>query len=290
MKADAYALHLSDEFDVTVRCRAHYYQADPPPAWESFDLIHTFEWPQLDLVPDSYRGKLVSGLTMLVCSRGEDGGYHWPVWGDERVTAWASRCDALHANSPAIFEAIAPLHPHVAYLPNGIDADFWARTRDRSMRRITAAHVGKPKEHKGFPLVGQVCAMVEVPVLTAYRTAHNALPPDVVKELYLDSHVYLVYSTRDGTPCTAIEAAACENAIISNDVGNMKEFVLHGVNGLLIQRDPESLAGALAWCRDHPVETVEMGRQARLTVEHGWTWAIQCERVREFWRTVLLAG
>lgn len=281
-KSWSYHRWLSDEFDITVGYRAHYYQPHEIPKWDTFDLIHTFEFPQVDMVPETYRGKLVTGLTAGV----------WRTWGGARVREWVSRCDAIHANSLLLHEDIKHFHERTVYLPNGIDPEFWHRYRDRPMKRITAAHVGKPKEHKGVPLVGQVCSLAEVPLITCYRTAHNAESPEYVRKVYQDSHVYIVYSSKDGTPCTALEAAACENMIVANHVGNMKEFVQPfigqpGNNGILIDRTPESLGRALEWCRSNPDDVIAMGKEARKTVLAEWTWEIQCQRVRKFWRETL---
>ena len=278
-KARAYRQYLSDAFDVVVAYRAGYYAEPIPASFSSFALVHTFEFPQVDLVPLDYPGKLVTGLTAHV----------WPTWGPERVQVWADRAAALHGNSRLLVQEIQRFHPRVYYTPNGIDPQLFRRLRPRESPPIVACHVGKPNPRKGAHLIEAACRLVGVPLALNQRRVWEALSRQEMVDLYQDVWVQVTCSSKDGTPGPMLESAACENALLSNPIGNMPELLEDGVNGFVHDQSIEAMAEKLAWCRDHPKDTEEMGRAARKTILSGWTWEQNVEYVRTMWREVLNA-
>jgi glycosyltransferase involved in cell wall biosynthesis len=100
----------------------------------------------------------------------------------------------------------------------------------------------------------------------------------------------------DGTPNPALEAASCECAIVSNHVGNMPEFIKHGVNGLFVGTAAgapklptvDEVTVALSEIVSTPLDDVEeMGRAARRTVEAEWTWRTMAAHYETMWRACL---
>lgn len=262
---------LADEFEVAVH--PVFENGDPP---RGFDLYHTFDFPSIDRVP---QGELaVTGITAHVI----------PTWGDQAVAKWAARAAALHANSRLLLAEIKRFHPHCYYTPNGVDEALFQRTRARRSGALVVGHVGKPNPRKGAALIREACAAagVELKVNQA-RFNGGALPPEGMVDWYQDVHVIAVASDFDGTPNPALEAAACECAVVSNPIGNMPEFVQDGVNGFLVQRSVASLTVALAALRDNMDATILMGQRARQTVLDGWTWRRQAEGYRRMWWEVL---
>ena len=288
-KAQQYARYLSDEFDV----RVHHQRDNLPAEWD-FDLVHCFEVSQTGHVPQGYwqsnhacsdvlcerQGKLVAGMTAHV----------WPTWGVERVREWASRCDALHGNSVLLANEMRQFHERVFYTPNGVDADFWQRTTPRDLDFI-ACHVGKPNPRKGAHMIIEACERAGIPLLLCQRTSHIAIPQERLRdEFYSRAWVQITMSDMDGTPNPMLEAAACSVALISTRIGNMPEFIDNGhgnAPGILVERDADALAAALSWCLSNRNHVLEMGHEARETVLRDWTWAKQCEHVRQMWRAVL---
>lgn len=69
-----------------------------------------------------------------------------------------------------------------------------------------------------------------------------------------------------------LEAAACEAPVIGVREGGVRETIVDGRTGLLIERDPEALAAALNDLLPNPGRRAEMGRQGRRHVQQHWTW------------------
>jgi glycosyltransferase involved in cell wall biosynthesis len=268
-KAAAYQRYLSDEFEV---CIAYHGQVSAPLV--AFDLIHTFEFPQLRHITGG--PPVLSGLTAHV----------WQTWGAERVQRWADQCVALHANSRLLEAELRPFHPRIYYAPNGVDPDYWQRTRPHPSGTV-ACHIGKPNPRKGAGLIAEACARVGIPLILVQRTSQIALPQEAIRELYQDVTVQVTASDMDGTPGPMLESAACSNALVSTKIGNMPELIRDGVTGWFVERSAESIADRLAWCRDHRTEMIAMGVAAREAVVADWTWARQVEHVRRMWRDVL---
>lgn len=274
-KGVQYMRYLVDEFDVHL-----YHQRDDlPPNW-NFDLVHLFEVSQTGHVPESYRsrgGKMIAGLTAHV----------WQTWGAARMHEWAGRCDALHGNSLLLVDDLKQFHSRVFYTPNGVDQVFWRRTRERD-EVFTACHVGKPNPRKGSYMIIEACERLKIPLLLCQRTSHIALPQEQIRdEFYSRAWAQITMSDMDGTPNPALESASCGNMQISTYIGNMPEMIRDGENGFLITRDADALHRALTWCQSHARDVIEMGHEARRTIERDWTWERNCEHVRKMWRAVL---
>jgi glycosyltransferase involved in cell wall biosynthesis len=115
-----------------------------------------------------------------------------------------------------------------------------------------------------------------------------------MRKWYNQGHVYIVASETDGTPNTALEAAACGRPIISNYVGNMPEFIKDGWNGFLIKgnhSDPGQMSKQyrekMNFLKRNPEKCREMGRNARKTVVENWTWEHSMKHEREALRKLL---
>ena len=67
----------------------------------------------------------------------------------------------------------------------------------------------------------------------------------------------------------------------------MPEFIKDGYNGFLVDRDVNAYVEKINWFKEHPEKIVEMGMNARKTVEEGWTWKIQVENYRKMFKTLL---
>jgi glycosyltransferase involved in cell wall biosynthesis len=256
-----------------------------------YDLYHTFEVSQVHQIPkniDLWPGtpekhRAVTGITAHV----------WPTWearhGAGTVRGWASRAQGFHANSRLLQKEISAYLGHeVYYVPNGVDETFYRRLRPRAHdQRLVVGHVGKPNPRKGRDLIAAACERAGVEFREIRRTSKDALTAEDMREFYQDLHVLAVASDMDGTPNPALEAAACECAVVSNAIGNMPEFVESGCNGVLVERSVESLSAAFADLKRSVEGVVQMGRAARDTIERDWTWKKLSCNYADMWREVL---
>jgi ADP-heptose:LPS heptosyltransferase/glycosyltransferase involved in cell wall biosynthesis len=290
VKARAYRRYLGDDFYIIVVYQNRLKQISN---LNEFDLIHLFEVKQLDELPPGAKPKIIAGLTAHV----------WKTWGEDQMREWVKRCVALHGNSLMIVEELKQFHDKIFYTPNGVSPEFWKRKRERG--KFCAGFVGKPIARKGFELIEEACRRAEVELISIRRKPIDALPPPHVLEFYQDVWVQVTASNYDCTPNPSLESASCENALLSNRIGNMPDFIEDGKNGFLVDINNEKIADPvtkvqkwgdeevepyvkkLLWMKDHQADVIEMGKEARKTVLENWVWEKQVRYVREMWKEVL---
>ena len=69
--------------------------------------------------------------------------------------------------------------------------------------------------------------------------------------LFKSSDVFVSPSSHDGTPNTLLEAMACGCFPVAGDIESVREWIHHGVNGLLVDpHDPDALAQAILTALD----------------------------------------
>lgn len=84
------------------------------------------------------------------------------------------------------------------------------------------------------------------------KIAPGNLSSTQMVDFYNGLDVICVASQGEGTPLPLIEAMACACFPISVDVGVARELIIHGQNGLLVEREPEAFREAFNWCRANP--------------------------------------
>jgi glycosyltransferase involved in cell wall biosynthesis len=104
-------------------------------------------------------------------------------------------------------------------------------------------------------------------------TFHGSVPAPLLSEAYLQASVLVLPSLCDGFGLVVSEALAHGLPVITTTNTGAADLIEHGRTGFVIPpADEHALAAALQWCRDHPVELLDM-RRAALASAHRWTWA-----------------
>lgn len=91
----------------------------------------------------------------------------------------------------------------------------------------------------------------------------------------------------ENSPLVIHEAQACKVPVITADFGGMKEYVQHGINGLLFEhRQVESLGVQLKFAIEHPEEMKAMGKSGYLYSDDGSIPDIRnhCLQLEEIYR------
>lgn len=103
-------------------------------------------------------------------------------------------------------------------------------------------------------------------IVTGY-ISHNDLP-----SYYSLMDVFVHPSLRDGMPNAVLEAMACGKTVIATPVGGVKDVIVDGVNGLLVNvNDAEGLAEKVAEALSQPEKRESVGRSAREAIVRQFT-------------------
>ena len=112
------------------------------------------------------------------------------------------------------------------------------------------------------------------------------IPHSEMPMIYNQMDCFVVASIEDGTPNPALEAAACGRPIISNNIGNMPEFIKDGYNGFIVPRKIGAYVEKIRYFKETRNELIRMGNNARKTVMESWTWKKQAENYRAMFREI----
>ena len=95
---------------------------------------------------------------------------------------------------------------------------------------------------------------------------------DRMREYYNSLDLYVCASKNEGTPRSAMEAAACGVPVLSTDVGIMPEVIENGIHGYIIERSIPAFVEKLEYFAANRYALSEMGRRIRQRMEHDFNW------------------
>ena len=105
----------------------------------------------------------------------------------------------------------------------------------------------------------------DVELITASK--QNRIPHNKMGTFYSRGHVYLNFSSSEGTPMPLLESMACGRTVITTNVGISEEVVSHGINGWVVPRSLNALVNAIGECQKNISELQKMGLKAFRSVE-----------------------
>jgi glycosyltransferase involved in cell wall biosynthesis len=85
----------------------------------------------------------------------------------------------------------------------------------------------------------------------------------------------------------ALEAMACGTPVIGVHEGGVRESVVEGVSGILVERGSPEIAAAVARLMGDPALRSSLGKSARDYVCRGWTWEATIDRYEDCVRRAL---
>jgi len=96
----------------------------------------------------------------------------------------------------------------------------------------------------------------------------------------LQTAMAMIYTPRlEPFGLVPIEAGACGTPVVAVAEGGVRETVADGVNGLLVDAEPSSLAAALERLRDDPDLADRLGAEGRRLAETKWSLASATDRL-----------
>jgi glycosyltransferase involved in cell wall biosynthesis len=103
--------------------------------------------------------------------------------------------------------------------------------------------------------------------------------PSELSEWYSRSVVTGYTPVLEPLGLVSLESMACETPVIGVKEGGVRETVLDGCTGVLVERDPDDLAEGLNSLLTNPERAREMGRRGRAWVQEKWTWELSVRKV-----------
>lgn len=195
-----------------------------------------------------------------------------------------NRCLALVFNNLKMFQMAEP--GQRAYCcQNGVDEELFS-PGSTPPETFTACWIGNGSSicEKGLDIIQAACTKADVPLLYRDQAKEkDTLSQEQLRDnYYRKASVYICASRWEGTPNPALEALACGLPVISTPVGNMPEILKEGHNGFFVERNVESIAGALRRLRD--MDQIALRNNARNSVIDGWTWKQQTQKYAAMFR------
>ena len=112
--------------------------------------------------------------------------------------------------------------------------------------------------------------------------------PQEIAEYLREARIFVQHSLRaksgdsEGTPNTVLEASATGLPIISTRHAGIKDAVIHGETGFLVEEgDWESMADYMIQLAQDPKLSGQMGRAARKHIEENYEMSKRVQTLRE---------
>jgi len=198
--------------------------------------------------------------------------------------------DAMVVNNRIAWERSGQL-PRAHLLPNGVDLDTFRVQVPVESRTPKVLWVGSQlrRKQKGYDRImlplqeslrreGIDCELL---LVDSYDPANRSA--EQMADWYNEGTVLVCASTSEGTPNTALEAAACGCTVVSTPVGNMPELIRDGENGYLVQGDPAELLLAV---RRAVSSYPSLAHRMQEDIRH-WSWRRASAPFYRLFRTIL---
>lgn len=262
IKSEYLYYYLSNYYDIDIRSAigGHKGRID----FKSYDICFTYGYSYVSNIMKSNFNRRVAGVTA-----------HRPI---DAIVHNLSKAKWLHANSILLYNEISEIFNNVFYVPNGVDEKRFYPMNDIMSGRdeMVFGHVGKLSPNKGQKeIIEPAIKKAGVRYFSHYNNYKKKVSHEDMPMVHHNYDVFICASDEDGTPCPALEAAACGRPIISNRIGNMPELIENYENGILLDsKNVDDYVDAIKWCQDNPDKVKKMGERVRKKIEEEWTWKL----------------
>jgi len=183
----------------------------------------------------------------------------------------------------------------IKFLPNELD------------RKGYVLSVGAIRPDKGFEFIIRSLSLIPredrpaIYIIANHSNSHYAnYLENLAKELYVnleiltmisDEELVKIYNTAQMTVyapmmepfgLVPLESMACGTPVVGVAEGGVKETVVDGLNGRLVERDLETFAQAVLELLENPDILSKYGRQARDYVIENWSWEKSVQRLESY--------
>jgi glycosyltransferase involved in cell wall biosynthesis len=190
--------------------------------------------------------------------------------------------EAGRANTEQKDEAMILYIGRIEYRKGVLDLVKSMKTVTRSIPKAKLVIIGKG------PLLSKVIGKVAELGLQKCVEVKGFVSRRAILETSLRASIFVVPSYYEGLPTVALEAMACQVAVIATAVRGNLEIVKHGDTGILVPpKAPKSLARAIIYLLEHPDLREELAKNARRLVERKFTWDKVADRTLTAYNTAI---
>jgi glycosyltransferase involved in cell wall biosynthesis len=260
--------HLGDKYDFELRyinAKTNGKKLIAPKAGE-FDLVFRFIYYVVGAT------KHIPKKELLTSIRGEASVRNAPKHFTEAVMT------TTYNSISVVAWRLADLMPKkccpIFYTPNGVDTDLFRPAGDARRDEFTIGFAGNsrhPAANKGVRQIVQAASAAGVELIAADRKI-RWIPHYEMPAFYNRIDAYVCFSKSEGSPNTIREASACGRPVITTDVGDAADVVLHGKTGLIIDRNVDALIEAINTLKNDLDLCRAMGAAAREHMVAGYDW------------------
>ncbi len=238
------------------------------------------------------------------------------VWAAERPLPLVYRSVPFEAISESTATDLAGRgipRDHVRVIYPGVDADRYTPAPEQRSPAPLFAYVGRLKRYKGVDIVLRAFAALGVPSATlevAGTGDYRAELERLAASLDLGSRVRFLgfisedeklsllrrawalafASPKEGWGMTNPEAAACGTPVIASDSPGLRETVVDGETGFLVQHgDVAAMTGAMARIAGSPALVETLGAQARVFARR-FSWETAARETEAHLMEIIAAG
>lgn len=105
-----------------------------------------------------------------------------------------------------------------------------------------------------------------------------------VSDYYAAFDLFVLPSLWEGLPLALLEAAQWKLPVVATDIDGSREVISSGRNGLLVPpRDPQALAEAIIWVKEHPLEARRWGQNIAFDVSQRFSLQEMINRVEKLY-------
>ncbi|MCG9128204.1 glycosyltransferase [Candidatus Poribacteria bacterium] len=278
------------------------------------DLVHSWLWYSNFLSGLSYRLGLWGRIPLIVSQRGD---YHaryskFRLWITEKFIYNAA--NILLTNSKQIQQHLQNLYPQktIYSIPNLLElpTEEWSpNQRDSSEKRIVC--VGRFSHEKGHRylikalyridckdfswqcvFLGDGELQSELTNLTDNLNLSDKITflgfCDDVYPVLLQADLFVLPSLHEGSPNALIEAMGLGLPCIASDVGGIKDLIDNEINGILVPpKDSDALSNALQKLITDTDYSVDLGKNARKTIQQKFNNAESIQKLIDIYQTLL---
>jgi glycosyltransferase involved in cell wall biosynthesis len=208
-------------------------------------------------------------------------------WMASRLTRYQARLTSVDAPGTLQAERLLGIRRELfTVIPNGVAEDQTLRANKWNGREVfQMGYLGHLEERKGWQIGAQAALELtargkkiryviagggpQSEQAKAWQQRH----PGVIeylgyvaeprRNLLPKLHALTLMSSNEGLPMSLIEALSIGLPVIATRVGGIPDAVKDDISGLLVSRDPESLAKAILRLYDHPAEQARLGSEGR---------------------------